>query len=1570
VSLREEYIIEDGERAADYIREGENRLYSFNIPDDKEITSITTELYIGTINSSNVRMFVAPAKDKDTTPSSSNTIRVFYSWLGLTAIAHEGTKDFCKKCAYKVLISSKIDTGFVLTYRTNKGVTEILDTGIDLYDSIGMDGKKCYEYNIKNETDNILSIYVKYYSGFGTLQVNPLRLPSKDKDFAFIAGEFNDVILSITSEDRKRVKATKGKYYLCVSSIYYASYNLMVLLQDPKENKKFPIHSGIARTMIVKKGELVLFEYFLKDKHKLDIDFFLISSTGNADLYVKYCIYTINTYGDITNNCELDINRFDKDDIMKSTSSESVDYITTNFDPSMCKGKNVKCSYLIGVLGVVDSRFSLSVFTTDDVEVPLIEGVPIFGTVDNWEFSKFSFIIKDPQATAVKIQLTSLSGDADLSVKRERDGLYKGSFKSSSAVDSVEFTKEKDKELESVYHVEVFGHTVATFTLVYHVTSPQRAESHIDLYDGFPHSNVFYRNDYKEIYRFGVSFSEEFKRDIRIFLLPITGQYNVFVGVNYIPKANNYTWNLPENSNSFLISNKDSKYKREGIYYILVEKMYNNDVSPHAYAVKFVTGQYATTLFEGLPEIGSLVKDDIAYYKFFISNMTNDITVSVMPLSGDPNLYISINSSNQLPSTKNYDFVSSLIGADSITIPAKTIKEKNKHCAEGYYVGANCGVYIAVVCATEMCTYSLQLGGGTKVAQRVIEGVPQFGIAEAELPAYFVFTPNATSEGTVISIQPIRGTVKGYLLIVPWNQNVYRQKGEMPGPNKKDKVSISIANSEMFIIDKEDKKKCGDMCDFYIGVYPDSGVDYSEFNIMAASGYAWLTDGRAVTDYVETNGYRYYKYNVACSKCTLTISLVPLSTGDPDLYVNKGSKLPTKEKADFKSASYRDDVLEIDWEDSFFKESTIKGEYTIGVYGYENCTYTITASSSSTNLKELSFGVPTRVQQYAGEITYYAFSSWKSSSIKISLIMMYGHAVIRANVFQDYSADNINEFLPSKEGNSVWSSLRSGTNNYLVIPKDDPKYTTTGTYLVGIEAKEDTNFDIMVEYVNDTEVSYIDMERPRRFTLLAGETINLIFLINSYENITCGLYINYGAVTGSISSTPSGTALWELKPNSDLIISTDDRNFALGRFYITIKAKVNADFVVQLREIASFAWLSEGIPQSGITGSNQMIYYKYKLNKVSHKNEYAVNINVKFSQKVTEATLFIKYAVDDTRPDKQYVDHTLVYDPYLDVLSGGVMVDAKKTDVISMGLTVVSSAPVQYTINAWSSGIVLLTPDIQYINGFKNHTEVQTYELVLDRNSKIALEITLCTGKVNAMVTKNLFSSTNLITVEEKKSTLRGSFDAAYGSYYITIGATELGKVTNDAWYIIKAKSQEDVEIYELENEGKITYELDGNEIKVRWGRLMRKGKGEVNDVKYLVFLSEEGKMNMDTPCGMILGKAEKVLETNHKTKGSVKLKGEYMGKNLIINVIAIPLDPWSILAYDAVTIQESASSGFSIFKAIIFLVVVGIIGAVVYYWNKLKQANYSQPRLVPEPLPTQSELKDIRPVSQYEQLS
>jgi hypothetical protein len=97
---------------------------------------------------------------------------------------------------------------------------------------------------------------------------------------------------------------------------------------------------------------------------------------------------------------------------------------------------------------------------------------------------------------------------------------------------------------------------------------------------------------------------------------------------------------------------------------------------------------------------------------------------------------------------------------------------------------------------------------------------------------------------------------------------------------------------------------------------------------------------------------RYYKFVNHDSLARINIAL-DVSSGDSDLYVNtfKPNRsqhlvLPTRENNTWRSVSYGDDTVRIDYNDAHYCYGC---EYIIGVYAFFNSNYSILATSISNN---------------------------------------------------------------------------------------------------------------------------------------------------------------------------------------------------------------------------------------------------------------------------------------------------------------------------------------------------------------------------------------------------------------------------------------------------------------------------------------------------------------------------------------------------------------------------------------------------------------------------------------------
>lgn len=137
---------------------------------------------------------------------------------------------------------------------------------------------------------------------------------------------------------------------------------------------------------------------------------------------------------------------------------------------------------------------------------------------------------------------------------------------------------------------------------------------------------------------------------------------------------------------------------------------------------------------------------------------------------------------------------------------------------------------------------------------------------------------------------------------------------------------------------------------------------FSEFELVAYLNIQNLPDEASIEGLVEENQMQYFVYEVKCDNCSLVIGVQPLGEGDPDLFVNFGQKrLPDRQSFDFESATERGEQLQIDINHDYFKNNKIqsmKGTYTIGVYGNKKSKFVISASQSQKPIIPITLGIP------------------------------------------------------------------------------------------------------------------------------------------------------------------------------------------------------------------------------------------------------------------------------------------------------------------------------------------------------------------------------------------------------------------------------------------------------------------------------------------------------------------------------------------------------------------------------------------------------------------------------------
>lgn len=283
-------------------------------------------------------------------------------------------------------------------------------------------------------------------------------------------------------------------------------------------------------------------------------------------------------------------------------------------------------------------------------------------------------------------------------------------------------------------------------------------------------------------------------------------------------------------------------------------------------------------------------------------------------------------------------------GSDSITVQAS---ELSKRCTVNATDLLDCDLFIAIY-ATVNTSYSLVATADNSFRNPIIlvDGQPQS--SEVLLGGFkyydFFVSPKTGSDGTLV----IAATSFDYSDV-----DIYvkfggsdDERGE-PGPDNYDYASNSFLGvTEEVIVSAYMPSYCT-QCVVHIGVY---GKREGSFSLVAsASGYSQLLSDRSVGGHLSSDSYRYYYLRNVDPGAEITITLTAFA-GDPDLYVTAYDDkadarlvLPTTSSATWESVTIGTDTVSIDYSDENFCSDCL---YIIGVYAYENATYTLTASTN------------------------------------------------------------------------------------------------------------------------------------------------------------------------------------------------------------------------------------------------------------------------------------------------------------------------------------------------------------------------------------------------------------------------------------------------------------------------------------------------------------------------------------------------------------------------------------------------------------------------------------------------
>ena len=1082
---------------------------------------------------------------------------------------------------------------------------------VSIDDYVNYNDKTCYKYIVKS-IDKDLRIGVYSFSGNPDIYVNPDTNPSRLEDFKFKANEKSDDVIVITPDDRKSAGFIKGQYYIWI----FAGSNTSFRLKVAESDKEFYLEDGIAETNEIKAGSDLMY-YFTDTSliRDLNITFTLSSKSGpKPEMYIKF-------WG---RNSE-DNWKFKHTDngVFKAATEIGTSMASIKHDGITCKNKvvdqDLNCIYGILIhapnsIFTPISHFSIVAHHNETSHIKLREGIPLDQIVENHQTRYFEFVVRDSEATEVSFTLNSHHGDADIYVSRieKYPDLNNNEMKSSRSrrfSDEVTFVKEGKKNLLGIYYIAVQGFEYSTYTIRASITRGSEITKIVptQIAEGIILNDAINSAEAKKYYQFKTNMYGEGITDIKVSVTSIVGKVKFYVKSNVFPTETSYDY-VSEEGNDIIMRTNDTKFQAVGNKYILVIPDSKNETNfiARKYSIKYSTSNSITELKKDVPVLGTVNVQSYDNYKFtYIETKGADVTISLTPLTGNPNLLVSIDPQKSFPTIQNYDFHSKKDGKDSIFIAGDKLFNTNPSCNpfQQPLLGSKpWEIFIVVYWGdqanssqankTDFCSYSLKVYTGDNLPHMIIDGMPQKDtVKDREWMYYFMsIDPSHDYLHAVVTAQV--GSVGMYVSFVDQAKSKKSTDLPMPTDTEHMKRSKTVGHSEIIHFSrKEIQKEWGEFKDWLmiIGVRGEEAISLIEYTLIAYTRIPRVTSNSPISAKIDRDSYSYFVYRSLWETWSIIISASSYSVdADIDMYINMGyqNSLPTKENYHIKSSNWFSEVVEISLDHEYFtrnKITSMKGIYIIGIYAKEDTTISLEIEDTPLQIKQLRSGKGIQVDQEPNKQRIFKYVHNPHKNLKYELTMLSGSVIMRINRYVEYLDDSpMRKFFPMDDKTSIWKT-KSDQNSTIIISTDDKNFCSKCTYLVNIESNlNGAKYVLEVQEEDISTPKLIKMGVPIKDQIERDDYKGYMFVLDRKKRFKISASVYLGKITYSVGTSKDfKSSIAETTSNSLEIEGSKLDDFAAGEnVYIKVKGEFDhSEFILQVTHHDSYTIIPDSFTQ-------------------------------------------------------------------------------------------------------------------------------------------------------------------------------------------------------------------------------------------------------------------------------------------------------------------------------------------------------------------------------------------------------
>ena len=1459
-----------------------------------------------------IKMFVSTGKDE--APSSDDT-PASEGWVnGIVLRLTDKTPVKVKNDEYyKLLIQS--DKTTTIDFRVDIVYTEkVLQNGVAIEDFVNFNDRTCYKYFVRSP-EQTLRVGAYSYSGNPDIYVNPKEILEENNKFAFNATSPGDDVLVITSKDREKANNTKGLYYIWVKGNSNVSYRIRVVESD----KEYYLEDGISETTELENGKDHTYYYTDEAlKRNLNLTFTLSIKSGiTPKMKIKFCGRVLEERCFISDS--------DKNLIGGRREIGKV-YAFIKHSGNSCKGDTTNqdkpCIYAIEV-SVPNgysrdhiTHFSLLAQHNETSHIRLREGIALEQIIENHEVKYYRFHVRDSSVEEVTFSLNNHHGDADLYVSRvnkypDNTNYELKSDKSRRFVDQVIFKDLQNSTSIGRYYIGVKGYEYSSFSIIASVKRQGENDTivPIQLSEGISLADHLSSNG-KKYYQFKTYMYGDSVSPIKISVNEYSGSAKFYVGQGKIPTEEQYDY-ASENGQDLIINHEDKKFKPVGMKYILVVPTKRNTAKNIRYTIEWTTKTSISKIKINMPIFDSVqYGEHYAYYKYVVIEKQESYTISLTSLSGDPNLIVSIDPHNPLPTIENHKYHSKKEGSDSIFVERQDLASMNPSCrssGENLLGAEPCEIYIAVYCApasgsfvddSDSCAYSLKLYPDNENMHMLVDGMPQKDSVRQTSSLYYYVNINKDIDSLYIASSAIIGDIGMYVKFNDFDQK--DDEIDLPAEDDVPKEAKHIGHSQLIhFSNKEVLKYCGDIkdCVAIISIQGLDAVEFNDFYIVAYTSLPKLVPNTPMIGKASEETMMYYTYTSYCDKWDLIVSASAYSIdADLDLYINVGSDkdLPSTDKYDIKSSLWFSEVEHLHLEHKYFKEKKIKSMkqvFLIGVYAKQETTFSIEIEETD-DIKRLKTGRAVEADQNKNDVKVFAYYHKENKSFKFELTMLRGDVEVYIGTYQqfaDYKPEH--HYLPKDKDDALWS-MDSKSNSTIKITEEDENFWYKCVYIVGIKSnKGGAKYILEVQTQNIAVTKYGKIGVPIKDQVKKDETKEYIFVLdrNNKFRINASLYM--GKFTYSVSNEKNSEKA--IKTSShDKFIEIDGKDlekFEEGEnIYVRVMgAYDHSEFVVLVTHHESFSILPDSLPQEFAINPYQTdpIKLMYYPPAVQNKIKLQINMYVEgvtcdvymkgvFIKNITERSLEFPIERETEYKVGQWDKNRLL-------LSGEKEVNNERDDEYVYLITLIPKisdhdlAPkkdIRMSVSFSAQEVDYLLPNRE-VEGYLLEKTNQTryYKFFVNGVTDIDIILTSCVCDHNAIVYKTLENAYD-DNEPEARTTLSNngiktlSINSASGPYYLRIvlkGKHDGEEIGPEELCVFSIKFVDknsptykySLNDYTTKDNGIIGYEFVGrDQIQLTWPQIYKESardSEELPDTTKSAYLLKKDSENMNSIWGI-----------------------------------------------------------------------------------------------------------------------